>query len=186
MSMSTKTCIKCEKTFPVDNFFKKGWYKDGSRSYHPYCKPCHRVWNKEIQSKREAKSKCSVEGCDKGAYRLSPTVLCNMHWRRVRKSGQTGGADPLIARGTGWLSNGYKYIYVDGTPIREHRYVMEQHLGRKLLPEETVHHIDGDKLNNSLENLELWSSSHPAGQRVEDKVAWAEEILRLYAPDKLS
>jgi hypothetical protein len=37
----------------------------------------------------------------------------------------------------------------------EHRIVMEEHLGRELLSTETVHHIDGDRLNNSLENLEL-------------------------------
>jgi len=57
---------------------------------------------------------------------------------------------------------------------------MEQHLGRALLPEESVHHINGVRHDNRLENLELWSSSHPAGQRVSDKVAWAREILALY------
>lgn len=63
---------------------------------------------------------------------------------------------------------------------------MEQHIGRKLLPEETVHHINGDRLDNRIENLELWSSNHPSGQRVADKVDWAKRLLALYEPEVLA
>lgn len=64
--------------------------------------------------------------------------------------------------------------------VLEHRYVMSKHLGRELYKEETVHHRDGNRQNNALSNLELFSSRHGPGQRVTDKVTFAIEILRLY------
>lgn len=66
------------------------------------------------------------------------------------------------------------------TPIYQHRYVMEKFLGRKLFGTENVHHINGDRKDNRIENLELWNVSQPAGQRVEDKITWAKEILGQY------
>lgn len=79
---------------------------------------------------------------------------------------------------------GYKKIrVVEGAERRwvlEHRYVMEQVLGRRLLPGENVHHRDGDKTNNAAENLELWVRAQPSGCRVEDLVAWARTILERY------
>jgi hypothetical protein len=64
--------------------------------------------------------------------------------------------------------------------LYEHRVVMERTLGRPLQPHENVHHINGDRLDNRPENLELWSRSQPPDQRIEDKLVWARQLLAQY------
>jgi hypothetical protein len=70
--------------------------------------------------------------------------------------------------------------------MAEHRLVIAQLLGRPLLPTESVHHVNGDRLDNRVENLELWSRWQPSGQRLCDKIEWATQLLRQYAPERLA
>jgi hypothetical protein len=88
---------------------------------------------------------------------------CSKHYQRFRKYG-----DPLALQiaeqGTGHLDNqGYRRHRINGKNVFEHRLVMEQVLARKLLRSETVHHKNGDRLDNRPENLEVWIGNHPRG-----------------------
>ena len=116
---------------------------------------------------------------------------CKHCGKRFRSNNLVYCSDECKQRVGRKIDEGHGYVLIrvpDGTPgarlkgqwMLEHRWVMQQHLGRTLTSEENVHHRNGDKTDNRIENLELWSSSHPPGQRIEDLVAYAQEILERY------
>ena len=70
------------------------------------------------------------------------------------------GCRPMKDRMTN--SNGYIFIRVGNEKVLEHVYVYEKYLGRKLLKDEVIHHIDGNKQNNTIENLILLTQKEHA------------------------
>lgn len=99
-------------------------------------------------------------------------------WNKYRK---TFVPDGCSKNGKGCLrKDGYRVLQINGKRILEHTYVMSKKLGRDLMKTESVHHKNGVRCDNRIENLEVWSSSHPSGQRVDDKIEWCKEFLLSY------
>lgn len=127
---------------------------------------------------------CILRGCKELQIAKG---YCGKHYQRHLIHG-----DPekrLIAEvGKGTISSsGYRIMFRPGHPnagkngrIPEHRLIMSEMLGRPLYPDETVHHKNGAQLDNRPGNLELWVTNHQPGQRVEDLLAWAHEIIERY------
>ena len=134
---------------------------------------------------------CTVEDCTKPHQAKG---MCQMHYRRNRLY-----KDPKLRPGrprknkSSVNNNGYEILYEPENPnanknglVLIHRKVMSEFLGRPLLRTEQVHHKNGIRNDNRLENLELWNYAQPIGQRIEDKIEYAVEILKQYAPEKLA
>lgn len=107
--------------------------------------------------------------------------LCKLHWQRWRNSLPMEAPKDYHKRKGGWVNQGYHWITTpDGQEILEHRYIMEQQLGRKLGTDEVVHHINGDKLDNGLENLEVLGraehTSHHRPKRKPCKVCGKDDL----------
>lgn len=139
-------------------------------------RPLEAPWRGEVP---KVERPCSVDECERVAKAHG---LCHFHYSRQREGIALDHRTPERI-----ISRGYARVLVaPGKRAFEHRLVIEQMLGRPLRRDENIHHINGVRDDNRLENLELWSTWQPCGQRVADKVAWARDLLALYAPEQLA
>ena len=103
--------------------------------------------NVYIRKSRQAEFKYCSRACF-GKYFLSSQEM------QSRIKHPTGKNHPRWTGGTIKKDSGYKVVSIKGKQVYEHRYAMESHIGRSLTSEETVHHINHDRKDNRIENLE--------------------------------
>lgn len=184
-----KNCIRCNVEFQEKVSFEKYCSLDCCKRSQHDKEMTRRRTNPEYRKKRNDR-----EIARRHKKRQEDPLERKKHaddekQRYRRKNNIISDADLKLApAGSGCITKyGYRKIHKKNHPnawkngdIFEHVFIMSEYLERPLRKGETVHHKNGIKIDNRIENLELWSKSHPYGQRVEDKIEWCKEFLAQY------
>lgn len=141
----------------------------GHRYFKCQCS-CAEKTIKDVRLDHLVHSRVQSCGCLKKEYQ-QPVLEDSHNWRGGKHKDSGGYCLVYFPDHPNSKNNGY---------VREHTLVMSKLLGRALKQGENVHHKNGIRDDNRPENLELWTTSQPSGQRVEDKIAWCLEYLNQY------
>lgn len=146
-----KPCVKCGAFFHTEAP-RQQFCSDLCKRGTAKCENCNKIF---VPSKNAAKKFCSI--------------TCHYESRCPIGTVRDGGNGyKIIKVPAGTVGSKKKYGPGGNQWMWEHRWVMQQKLGRPLLKHENVHHINGKRDDNRPENLELWKKSQPCGVRAAD------------------
>jgi len=190
--MTTYTCEQCGVGFERNNH--------GDRKHRFCSRECFRAWTNE----NRASINHECERCGKVFWDYPSNIrgrsgrhrrFCSIECRRQALSGgKHYSAKGRYKNTVGywllreWLvPDEYKSMLTTSNHVLEHRLIMAQKLGRPLKSYEVVHHINGVKDDNRIENLELHPqldhngitvSTHKTIVRLKRRIVELEELLR--------
>lgn len=184
-------CAICNKIIKVEPYRTK-------RSKEFFCtKTCKRenclTCEEKIDHSKRNQSKKFCHNCAvKDYFARFPEKLEEQQTKNREKQRVKYGIEPGIPllkapKGSGQYCNGYKVHVIPKHPnalsngrVLEHVMIMAEHLGRPMRKGENIHHKNGIRDDNRIENLELWTVKQPPGQRISDRIAFYKEFLEQY------